>query len=143
MSSINIVILKGNLTKDPDLSYTAQGTPVCGLSMAINEKYRNRNEAVIEKVTFVDIVVWNKPGEACAKHLIKGQEVFVRGRLVLDQWKDSNEVQHRKHKIVAEKVDFGRKPKNAQKIENNSTDTDDHFSNSEVVPSEELETSGL
>lgn len=122
MSSLNMVILKGNLTRDPELSYTPSGTPVTKFSLGVNTKYTNKKNEQKESVLFIDVVVWNKPGVACAEYLEKGQEVFVQGRLVLDVWEDSNQQKRRKIKVVAQKVDFGRKPKNAKK-----TDEDGKF----------------
>lgn len=117
MSSINICILKGNLTRDPELSYTPSGVAVTKFSLAINYKYTNKANEQKESVCYIDIVVWNKPAIACAEYLEKGQEVFVQGRLVLDEWDDANGNKRRKHKINAQKVDFGRKPKNAKKTD--------------------------
>jgi single-strand DNA-binding protein len=63
----------GRLTKDPELRYTAQGTAVCGMRVACDQGK--------DHTEFINLVVWEKQGEAAANHLKKGRLVFFRGRL--------------------------------------------------------------
>lgn len=95
MASINQVFLLGNLTRDPELSYTPQGTALCKFGMAMNEKWKDAQGNQKEKVCFVDITCWKRTGEIAAQYLKKGDPVHVQGSLVLEQWEDKNTQQKR------------------------------------------------
>lgn len=108
MSSINQVTLLGNLCRDPDLSYTPSGKPVCKISLAVSNKYKTSAGAEVDKPLFIDVTIWNKQGEAVAQHKKKGDQVFVLGRLELDTWEDKNTKEKRtKIRCIAQKVVFG------------------------------------
>lgn len=81
MASYNKTFLLGNLTRDPELKFTPQGAAVCKFSLAVNRKYKGSDGEMKSAVTYVNIVVWNKMGENCAKYLKKGSACFVAGRL--------------------------------------------------------------
>ena len=82
MASYNKVLLMGNLTKDPELRYTPAGMAVANLRMAINRKYRTKDQELKEEVCFITAVVWNKQAETCNQYLHKGSSLFVEGRLL-------------------------------------------------------------
>ena len=111
MSSINMVILMGNLTRDPDLSYTQSGKPVCKLGLAVSNKYKDSKGTEIDKPCFIDVTLWNKQAENTAEYMKKGYSITIIGRLELDQWEDKEGGKHKKHNIVASKVIFGQPPK--------------------------------
>ncbi len=100
----NKVILIGNLTKDPELRYTPQGTPVATFSLAINYSYKQGDEWKKE-TTFVDIVVFGKQAESCGQYLNKGSSALVEGRLQERRW-ESDGQQRRKFEVVAQSVKF-------------------------------------
>jgi single-strand DNA-binding protein len=81
----NHVMLVGNLTRDPELRYTPQGTAVTRLSLAINEKYTTRQGGEQEKVHYVEAQAWRELAEYAAE-LKKGDGAFLIGRLVNDSW---------------------------------------------------------
>ena len=87
MNSLNSILLEGNLTKDPQLSKTPKGTPVCTFSVASNRYYKQDDEGVNE-VSFFDVEVWSRLAETCGEHLTKGRGVRVVGRLKQDRWED-------------------------------------------------------
>jgi len=104
----NKVIMVGNLTQDPELRYTASGTAVANLRIAVGSKYRSGDEYK-EETLFIDVVVWGKQGESCSQYLSKGRQVLVEGRLQERQW-ESDGQKRRKTEIVANTVRFlGRK----------------------------------
>lgn len=80
-ASLNKVILIGNLTRDPELRYTPQGSAVCTLGMATNRSYVLADGQRKEETEFHRIVSWNKLAELCAQLLTKGRKVYVEGRL--------------------------------------------------------------
>ncbi len=104
----NRVIMVGNLTKDPELRYTPQGTPIGNFRLAVSSKYRS-GEEMKEETLFIDVVVWGKQGESCSQFLSKGRQVLVEGRLQERRW-ESDGQQKSKMEIVAQTVRFlGRK----------------------------------
>ncbi|MBI4981748.1 MAG: single-stranded DNA-binding protein [Candidatus Omnitrophica bacterium] len=106
MASFNKVLLMGNLTKDPELRYTPQGTAVANLRMAVNRKYRDRNQELKEEVCFITAVVWNKQAETCNQYLHKGSSVFVEGRLQSRTWEDAAGQKRSVIEVRAERVQF-------------------------------------
>ena len=104
----NKVILIGNLTKDPELRYTPQGTPVCTLRLASTTKYKS-GDGMKDDTLFINVVVWGKQGETVAQHLSKGRSVLVDGRLQERRWESEGQ-QRSRFEIVAQGVRFlGRK----------------------------------
>ena len=106
MASYNKVLLMGNLTKDPELRYTPQGAAVANLRMAVNRRYRDKNQELKEEVCFITAVVWNKQAETCNQYLHKGSSVFVEGRLASRSWEDNTGAKRSVIEVKAEKVQF-------------------------------------
>jgi len=100
----NKIILIGNLTKDPELRYTPQGTPVATLRLAVNHRYKQADE-MKQDTMFIDNVVFGKQAETCSKYLNKGSSVLVEGRLQERKW-ESNGQQKSKFEVVAQSVRF-------------------------------------
>ncbi len=100
----NKIILIGNLTKDPELRYTPQGTPVATLRLAVNHRYKQADE-MKQETMFIDSVVFGKQAETCSKYLNKGSSVLVEGRLQERKW-ESNGQQKSKFEVVAQSVRF-------------------------------------
>jgi len=100
----NKIILIGNLTKDPELRYTPQGTPVASFRLAVNYRYKQADEAKQETM-FIDNVVFGKQAESCSKYLNKGSSVLVEGRLQERRW-ESNGQQKSKFEVIAQSVRF-------------------------------------
>ena len=119
MASLNKVLLMGNLTRDPELRYTPQGTAVVNLRMAVNRRYKNKNQELKDEVCFITAVVWNKMAESCNQYLHKGSPVYVEGRLQSRSWDDQATGKTRSViEVRAERVQFlGQAPKGA--AENN------------------------
>jgi single-strand DNA-binding protein len=87
LHSLNDVKIVGRLTRDPELRYTSQGTPVCHFSVAVGRRYKDRNSSEWkEEVAFVPCSVWRETAERCGQRLKKGSPVFVEGRLKTKQW---------------------------------------------------------
>lgn len=104
----NKVILIGNLTKDPELRYTPQGTPVASFRLAVNYRYKQSasgGDDLKQETMFIDNVVFGKQAESCSKYLNKGSSVLVEGRLQERRW-ESNGQQRSKFEVVAQSVRF-------------------------------------
>lgn len=101
----NKVILIGNLTRDPELRYTPQGTSVCNFGIAVNRKYKQAEE-MKEEVTFINVVVFGKQADTCGQYLNKGSGVLVEGRLQERRWETEDGQKRSKHEVVAQNVRF-------------------------------------
>ena len=86
--SFNKIILVGNLGRDPELRYTAQGTPVCSFSMATNERRKDRNGEMQDHTTWFRITLWNRLAETASQYLQKGKQVYIEGRLRVEEYID-------------------------------------------------------
>jgi len=101
----NKVILMGNLTKNPELRYTPNGTPVTNFGLAVNRRFRQAEE-LKEEVCFIDIVVFGKQAEHCGQYLSKGNGVVVDGRLQQRRWETEDGQKRSKHEVVAQTITF-------------------------------------
>ena len=86
--SFNKIILVGNLGRDPELRYTAQGTPVCSFSMATNERRKDQNGEMQDQTTWFRITLWNRLAETASQYLQKGKQVYIEGRLRVEEYVD-------------------------------------------------------
>ncbi|EKD85718.1 MAG: hypothetical protein ACD_37C00644G0002 [uncultured bacterium] len=84
--SLNRVQLIGNLTRDPELRYTPQGTAVCSFGLATNRNWTTDTGEKKEEAEFHRIVAWNKLAELCSQFLTKGKKVYLEGRLSTRTW---------------------------------------------------------
>src|SRR3989338_3096272 len=111
MANFNKVLLIGNLTKDPELRYTPQGAAVVNLRLAVNRRFRDKNQELKEETCFVTAVVWNKQAETCNQYLHKGSGVFIEGRLQSRSWEDNQGAKRNVIEVRAERVQFlGKAP---------------------------------
>lgn len=106
MANLNKVLLIGNLTKDPELRYTPQGIAVVNLRMAINRKFKNKNQELKEEVCFITAVAWDKQAETCNQYLHKGSPLFVEGRLQSRSWEDNSGQKRNVIEVRAERIQF-------------------------------------
>jgi single-strand DNA-binding protein len=105
MANYNKVILMGNLTRDPELRYTPNGTAVANMSLAVNRRYKV-NEEWKEETDFFDIVVFGKQAENCSEYLKKGRPVLVDGRLQQRRWETDEGQKRSKVEVVASIIQF-------------------------------------
>ena len=86
--SVNKVILIGNLGKDPEVKYTPQGTPVAKLTLATNERYKDKSGEWQERTEWHNVVLWQRLAEIAGEYLKKGGKVYIEGRLQTRSWDD-------------------------------------------------------
>ena len=86
--SINKVILIGNLGKDPEVKYTPQGTPVAKLTIATNERFKDKAGDWQDRTEWHNVVLWQRLAEIAGEYLKKGGKVFIEGRLQTRSWDD-------------------------------------------------------
>ena len=98
--SLNKVMLIGNLTRDPEMRYTPQGTAVCTFGIATNRSWTTDTGEKKDEADFHNIVAWSKLAEICAQLLKKGRKVYVEGRLQTRSWQAQDGTQKQRTEIV-------------------------------------------
>ena len=93
-------MLIGNLTRDPELRYTAQGTAVCNFGLATNRYWKTDTGEKKEATEFHRVVAWNKLAELCNQLLAKGRKVYVEGRLQTRTWTGTDGAQRTTTEII-------------------------------------------
>lgn len=104
--NLNKVFLLGNLTRDPELRHTAQGTSVANFSIAVNRTYKGNDGDFKKETSYFNIIVWGRIGENCAKYLTKGRPVLVEGRLQNRSYETQDGQKRTVTEIVADNVQF-------------------------------------
>lgn len=98
--SLNRAQLIGNLTRDPELRYTPNGTAVCSFGLATNRSWKTDSGEKHDEAEFHNIVAWNKLAELCSQFLVKGRKVYVEGRLATRTWTGQDGAQRNRTEIV-------------------------------------------
>ena len=106
MSSFNRLIMLGNLTKDPVLSYTPSNTAVVNIGIATNRNWTGKDGNKSEEVCFIDCVGFGKTAENINKYFQKGNPILIEGRLTLDTWQAQDGSNRSKHKVTIESFQF-------------------------------------
>ena len=116
MANLNKVTLIGNLTRDPELRRTPQGTAVLDVGVAINRTFTAGDEKK-EETTFVDVTFWQRQAEVIAQYMEKGRAIYIEGRLQMDEWEDKDTGKKRtKLKVTGENFQFiGGKPESDER----------------------------
>ena len=103
----NRVILVGNLTRNVELRYAPSGMAIAKFGLATNRSYKDSTTGELkQEVMFIDITVFGRSAEVANQYLKKGRKILIEGRLVFDQWVDSNGQKRSKHSVIADKVQF-------------------------------------
>lgn len=106
---MNVVVISGRLTKDVEARFTQGGKAVSKFTLAVEKRFPKEGE---QKANFIDVVAWGKTGENCGNYLIKGQEASVTGELNIRSYEAKDGSGKRwVTEIIADRVEFGRKPK--------------------------------
>ena len=106
MPNLNRVMLMGNLTRDPQLSYLPNQTAVVEIGLAINRTWTGQDGQKKEEVCFVDCSAFGKTADTLAKYLKKGRPVFIEGRLKYDQWEAQDGSKRSKLRVVIDTFQF-------------------------------------
>jgi single-strand DNA-binding protein len=106
MANYNRVILAGNLTRDPQLSFTPSNTPVAEFGLAVNRRWRSQDGQDREETCFVDCNVFGRSAETFNQYMSKGRPVLVEGRLKYDRWETSDGQKRSKLSVVVERFQF-------------------------------------
>jgi single-strand DNA-binding protein len=101
MSSVNKVILIGRLGADPELRYTADGTPVATFRLATTETRKNKDGTRVDRTEWHRIVAWRKLGEISGEYLKKGRLVYIEGSIQSREYEGRDGVKRKTFEIVA------------------------------------------
>ncbi|MHC4982079.1 MAG: single-stranded DNA-binding protein [Planctomycetota bacterium] len=106
MANYNRVILMGNLTRDPQMSYLPSQTPVVEFGLAVNRRWRGQDNQQREETCFIDCRLFGKQAETFNQYMSKGRPVLVEGRLHFDTWEGKDGVKRSKHRVIVERFAF-------------------------------------
>jgi len=106
MANYNKVLLMGNLTRDPQLSYTPNQTAVVDFGLAVNRKWTSQGGEKKEDTCFVDCRAFGRMAENINKYLSKGRLLFLEGRLTFDSWTAADGTRRSKHRVTVENFQF-------------------------------------
>lgn len=99
--SVNKVILIGNLGKDPELKQTSNGTSVATMTVATNERFKDKSGEWQDKTEWHNVVLWQRLAEIASEYLKKGRSVYVEGRIQTRSWEDKQGQKRYTTEIVA------------------------------------------
>ncbi len=107
--SINKVILIGNVGKDPDIKYTTSGLPLAKLSLATNERYKDKSGEWQERTEWHNLIFWQRLAEIVGEYVKKGSKLYIEGRLQTSSWEDkqTGEKKYRTEIVVGDLVLLG------------------------------------
>ena len=113
--NVNKVILVGRLTRDPEVRTTPTGQTVASISIATGRTWTDKQGQKQEKTEFHNVIMWGRTAEVAGQYLIKGQEIFVEGRLESRKYTGKDGVEKKVTDVVTESFQFGSKPQGASK----------------------------
>ena len=135
-SSVNKVILVGNLGQDPESRFMTNGTAVTNLSIATNESWKDQNGETQDRTEWHRVVMYGRMAETAVEYMRKGQMVYVEGRLNTREWEDQNQIKRKTTEIRCDNFTMlGRRGDSTGSMSNPAT------KNSEAqgtVPSESI-----
>jgi len=106
MANFNKVLLMGNLTRDPQLSYTPNQTPVVDFGLAVNRRWTGQDGSQREETCFVECQAFGRQAENINKYLSKGRGVFVEGRLTFNSWTAQDGTKRSRHRVTVQNSQF-------------------------------------
>ncbi|MGE0102245.1 MAG: single-stranded DNA-binding protein [Blastocatellales bacterium] len=104
--SFNKITIVGYLGRDPELRYTPQGTPVCRMSIATTEKRKNAAGQTDEHTTWFRVTIWGRQAELAKEYLSRGRQVYIEGRLRLEEYTDRDGVVRLSPEVTAQDIQF-------------------------------------
>lgn len=106
MANYNRVILIGNLTRDPEMSFLPSQTAVTEIGLAVNRKWKDQQGEQREETCFIDCRAYGKQAETLTKYVKKGSPILIEGRLQLDSWEAQDGTKRSKHRVIIERFQF-------------------------------------
>ena len=133
--AVNKFIGIGNLGRDPELRYMADGKAVCNFSFAITEKYKDKSGDQKEVTEWINVATFGRLAEICGEYVRKGTKVYVEGKLKTEKYTDKNGIEKSATKITAEKVDIlSSKSESVTTAIKDATPPIQEFANDDDIP---------
>ena len=101
---LNKVMIIGHLGRDPEMRYTPSGRPVTTFSVATNRSWQSADGERHEETEWFNVVAWGSLAEFCNQNLVRGQQVYIEGRLQTRKWDDAEGKKHFATEVVAREV---------------------------------------
>ena len=134
-TNINRVVLTGNLTQDPELRSTPDGTAVCALRIASNSRRKNATSgAWTDKPNYLDVTIFGTQGENAARYLTKGRGVAIDGRLDWHEWHSQDGTKRQAIQIIADTIQFLGTPPHAPNNQPHNRATGTTISSDDDIP---------
>lgn len=99
---LNVVVLQGRMTRDPELRHTQTGKAVTSFSLAVDRDFKSNGK----ETDFIDVVAWGQTAEFVCSYLGKGRMIGVTGRLQVREWQDRDGNRRRSAEVQADRVYF-------------------------------------
>lgn len=120
MIDLNVVLLLGRLTRDPELRYMPSGSPICDFGLAVGRKW-SKDGQMQKETSFFDVTAFGKTAELVSQYLSKGSQALIEGRLKQDRWQAKDGGNRSKVKVIVNRVTFiGGKPKREESADDYS-----------------------
>lgn len=113
-SSINVVAISGNITRDSELRHTTSGSAVLNFSVAVNSRHKNKDGEWVDRASYIDCVMFGPRAEALVQWLTRGTHVVVAGELRQTSWEDEKGDRHSRTEVSVTNVEFQSKSRNEQ-----------------------------
>ena len=101
---LNKVMIIGHLGRDPEMRYTSSGRPVTTFTMAVSRSWNSADGERHSETEWFNVVAWGNLAEICKQYLVKGQQVYIEGRLQTRKWDDKEGVKHTTVEVVANEM---------------------------------------
>ncbi len=137
---LNKVMLIGNVGREPEMRFTAAGKPFTSFSVAVSRRWMASNGQRREETEWFNVVAWGNLAEICERHVNKGQQIYVEGRLQTRKWENEQGFRQFRTDVVASEVTI-LEPRHHRTNSNHSNDKykDDDDHDSSTVSREETE----
>ncbi|MCL4545938.1 MAG: single-stranded DNA-binding protein [Chloroflexi bacterium] len=103
-SSLNKVMIIGNLGRDPEMRYLPNGRPVTSFSVAVNYRRNAPDGQPREETEWFNVVMYERLAETAHNYLHKGQQVYIEGRLQTRSWQDQEGQRHQRTEVIASQM---------------------------------------
>lgn len=106
MADLHMVAFTGRLTRDPELRHTPGGTAILNIRLAYSSNRKDDAGAWVEKANYIDLVMFGNRGEAVSKHLSKGKQIGVTGKLEWREWEAQDGTKRQSYEVIVDEFQF-------------------------------------
>jgi single-strand DNA-binding protein len=124
---LNKVMIIGRLGRDPEMRYTPSGRPVTNFSVATSRSWNTSDGERRTETEWFNIVAWGSLAEICNQYLVKGQQVYIEGRLQSRSWEDTEGKRHTSVEIIANEMIMLGERRSADEDDLDSQPDEDEF----------------